>query len=87
MSDIVSVLDTLVYDGRVEKTRDAFARGGEAVIYRVAHSMSSVDTLVRHYASVPKGCECLACSTGLTGEICPTMSAWLDQACARDNFV
>lgn len=87
MSDMISVLDTLVYDGRVEKTRDAFARGGDAVIYRLANSMSSVDRLVQHYKSVPIGCECLSCMTGIAGELCPTMTAWLDEACSRDNFV
>ncbi|KAL1510457.1 hypothetical protein AB1Y20_006767 [Prymnesium parvum] len=87
LSDIVSVLDTLVYDGRVEKTRDAFARSGDTVIYRVAHSMSSIDLLVRHYTSVPVGCECLACTTNSTCGVCPTISAWLDQACSKDTFV
>ncbi|KAL3912547.1 MAG: hypothetical protein SGPRY_008304, partial [Prymnesium sp.] len=87
VSDIVSVLDTLVYDGRVEKTRDAFSRGGDPVIYRLAHSMSSVDLLVRHYTSVPRGCECLACVTNSADDLCPTIAAWLEQACSRDTFV
>jgi DNA-directed RNA polymerase III subunit RPC6 len=84
MSDIASVLDTLVYDGRIEKTRDPFARSGDQVMYRVANSISTIESLVRHFTSVPSGCECLACTTRLPGELCPTLSAWLDEAARRD---
>jgi DNA-directed RNA polymerase III subunit RPC6 len=84
MSDITSVLDTLVYDGRIEKARDPFARSGDPVTYRIAHSVSTIESLVRHFTSVPSGCECLACTTRLPGELCPTLSTWLDEAARRD---
>jgi len=83
IGDVTSVLDTLVYDGRVEKTRDTLSRG--TFIYRVAAAISSIDLLVRHFTSVPSGCECLACSTDLPNQLCPTMTEWLDQACAREG--
>lgn len=83
IGDVTSVLDTLVYDGRVEKTRDTLSRG--TFIYRVAAAISSIDLLVRHFTSVPSGCECLACSSDLPNQLCPTMTEWLDQACAREG--
>ena len=84
MSDIISVLDTLVYDGRVEKMRDPYARSSDPMIYRAAHGVSNIDSLVRHFVSVPFGCDCLACTTNLVGEQCPTLKAWLEEAASRD---
>ena len=77
------MLDTLVYDGRIEKARNPDLRG-DPIIYRQANGVSTIDGLVRHLASVPRGCECLACTTEIEGELCPTMTKWLDEAANRD---
>jgi len=77
---IRQVLDTLVYDGRLEKSRDPLAPGDDKFSYRLAQQGTMMEGLVKHFTSVPTGCECLACTTDLPGESCPTMSRWLDVA-------
>ena len=79
LQDIESVLNSLVYDARIEVTPLPHGSSKSDPVYNLVHRMPRLDAMVECLTTLPQAsCECTRCFTG-SGPECPMTTAWLAQ--------